>query len=104
MLEIGEVAGGYVGDGAHLHAGFAPIDPVVAELGTGERLGVRLVGGPDENVDEMFAARVDQHGDGAAVNDVEAATLQRKSFIHEIVDRRGEIEFAVEPRFYGVLI
>ena len=51
VLEFGEVFGGYVGDGAHLHAGFAKIDPVIAELGAGERLGVRLRGGPDEDVD-----------------------------------------------------
>jgi len=40
MPEFAELVGGYVGDGAHLHAGFAPVGPVIAELGTGERLGI----------------------------------------------------------------
>jgi hypothetical protein len=38
------------------------------------------------------------------VDDVEAAALQRKSFVHKIVDRRSEIELAIEPWLYGVLI
>src|SRR5258708_21384532 len=52
----------------------------------------------------MRAARVDEHGDGAAVDDVEAAALQRESFIHKIVERRSEVQLAVEPRLYGVLV
>src|SRR5258708_40138941 len=52
----------------------------------------------------MLAARVDEHGDGAAVYDVEAAALQRKSFAYKIVDRRSEVQLAVEPRLYGVLV
>jgi len=103
-VEFGEVVGGYVGDGAHFHAGFAPIDPVIAELRAGERLGIGFRRGPDEDVDEVLAASVDEHGNGASVDDVEAAALQRKSFIHKIVDRRSEIELAIEPRLYGVLI
>jgi hypothetical protein len=68
VLEFGEVVGSYVGDGAHLHAAFAPVDPVIAQLRAGERLGIKSRRGPDEDVDEMLAARVDdEHGDGAAV-------------------------------------
>src|SRR5467141_197600 len=52
----------------------------------------------------MLAARVDEHGDGAAVDDVEAAALQGKSFIHKIVDRRRKVQLAVEPRLHGVLV
>src|SRR6266446_9270139 len=52
----------------------------------------------------MFAARVDQHRDGAAVDDVEAATLQRKSFVYKIVDGRSEVQLAVKPRLYSVLV
>src|SRR5258708_15929329 len=52
----------------------------------------------------MLAARVDEHGDRAAVDDVEAATLQGKSFVYKIVDGRSEVQLAVKPRLYGVLV
>jgi hypothetical protein len=34
----------------------------------------------------MHAVSVDQRGDGAAVNDIEAPSLQRKLLIDKIVD------------------
>src|SRR5260370_16075508 len=52
----------------------------------------------------MLAARVDEHGHGAAVDDVEAAALQGKSFVYKIVDRRRKVQLAVKPRLYGVLV
>jgi len=52
----------------------------------------------------MLAAGVDEHGYGAALDYVQAATLQGKSFVYKIVDRRSERELAVEPGFYGVLV
>ena len=53
----------------------------------------------------MFAsAAVDQSSDGAAMNDIEAAALQRKSLVGKILDFRREIQFTVEPGLYGVLI
>jgi len=52
----------------------------------------------------MLAAGVDEHGYGAALDYVQAAALQRKSFVYKIVDRRSERELAVEPGFYGVLV
>src|SRR5712692_8105317 len=104
VLEFGEVVGGYIGDGAHLHAGFAPINPLIAELCTPQRLGIGLGGRPHEDVDEMLAPRVDQHGNGAAVNHIEPAALQRKSLTHKVVDRRSEIELAIKPRLHRVLV
>src|SRR5260370_12072359 len=59
---------------------------------------------PDEDVDEMLAPRVDQHGNGAPVNNIEPAALQRKSIPHKIVDRRREIELAIKPRLHRVLV
>src|ERR1700737_951895 len=52
----------------------------------------------------MLAAGVDEDGDGAAVDYVQPAALQRKPFVHKIMDGRSEIDLAVEPRFYRVLI
>jgi hypothetical protein len=65
---------------------------------------VFLVGGPDENVYGMLASGIHESSDGTAVNDVNAATLQRKSLIGKILDGRREIQLTVEPRFYRVLI
>jgi hypothetical protein len=52
----------------------------------------------------MPASAVDQSSDGAAVNDIEATALQRKSLLAKIPDRRRKIHFTVEPGLYGVLI
>src|SRR5258708_35323385 len=52
----------------------------------------------------MLVPRVDQHGNGAAVNHIEPAALQRKSLTHKVVDRRSEIELAIKPRLHRVLV
>ena len=52
----------------------------------------------------MLASAVDKSSDGAAVNDVEATALQRKSLIGKIPDWRRKIQFAVKPGLYRVLI
>src|SRR5229473_7117918 len=104
VLEFGEVVRRDVGDSAHLHASFAPINPPIAKLGTRQRLGIGLGGRPHEDVDEMLAPRVDEHGNGTAVNHIEPAALQRKSLTHKVVDRRSEIELAIKPRLHRVLV
>src|SRR5712672_703663 len=81
-MEVGEIVTAYVGDRAHLHPAFAPINPVIAELSAGNWLRISLRcwrGWPDENIDQVLAARVDEHGDGAAPHHIQAATPQRKS-------------------------
>src|SRR5579863_8431067 len=65
---------------------------------------VRFFGGPDEDVDEMLAASVDQSGDVAFAKHIQAAANQREALVHEIVNGRNEIEFAVEPGLDGVLV
>jgi len=52
----------------------------------------------------MFSALVDERGDFAAFEVVEAAADQRKAVAREVFDRGRKIELAVEPRFNGVLI
>ena len=52
----------------------------------------------------MFATLVNKRGNGSIVDVVETSADQRKSLVSEILHFRCEIEFAVEPRFYGVLI
>src|SRR5215831_18729588 len=69
----------------------------------------RLAGGlfagwPDENIDQMLVAPVNKRGDGPAIEVIQPATHQRKPLSGEIPHVGREIEFAVEPRFYSVLI
>ena len=52
----------------------------------------------------MLAATVYQHCNRLALDHVEAAALQREAGVHKITHRRSEIEFAVEPRLYRVLV
>src|ERR1700733_14760746 len=52
----------------------------------------------------MIAADINQSSDGAAVNDVNTASLQRKSLIAKILDGRREVQFSVEPGLHGVLV
>ena len=52
----------------------------------------------------MFAAAINQGRDGAVVDGVKAAALQRKSLIGEIPNWRRGIQFTLEPGLYRVLI
>ena len=65
---------------------------------------VLLVRWPDEDIHEMLPADIDQCSDGAPVNDVNAAALQRESLIAKILNGRREIQFTVEPGLHGVLV
>ena len=57
-----------------------------------------------EDIDDVFAARVDEGGDGFPAGDVEASADQWEPLVCEVADRRGEINAAVEPGFDRVLI
>src|SRR6202023_222996 len=83
---------------------FAPIHPVVSKLRAGLRPRVALRRGPDEYIDNVFAAGVDENSYRVATNDIESAALQRKARACEIADRRREIQLASEPRLDRVLI
>ncbi len=50
----------------------------------------------------MLVALIDQCRNLAFRQIIQARTRERKTVRGEIGDRRGEVEFAVEPRFYGV--
>jgi hypothetical protein len=94
-----------IGDGPEGHAVASP----VAHLEAAERARVRgrLAGirsGPHEDVDRVLPALIDERRDGAAGEVIESAADEGKAERREIVDRRGEVQFAEEPRFHGVLI
>ena len=52
----------------------------------------------------MFAASKDERCNVSLAKNIQTAANQRKTFAYEILNRRDEIEFAVEPGFYGVLV
>ena len=52
----------------------------------------------------MLSPLVDQRGNLAAFEIIEASANKRKAVACQIFDRRREIELAVKPGFYGVLI
>jgi hypothetical protein len=73
LHEIAQFLFTQLGDGEVIHARFGPAEGVIAVLveePARERVGVR---GPDEEVDVVFAALVDDGGDVAVVEDVEPA-------------------------------
>jgi len=106
-LELNQVGRSGVGNGVEFHSRFWPGDPVVALLRACARRGGLLFRAghrPDEHANQMLSAGVNESRDGAAVHDIEAAALERKTVVGKIPDRRSEIEFAVEPGLYSVLV
>ena len=103
-----EVVWGGVGDGEIGEAGGLPREPMVAVLLAGGLGGARdgWCGGGrhDKDVDDVFAAAVDEGGSGATGEHIEAAAEERKAVVGEVADGGGEVDLAVEPRFYGVLV
>src|SRR6185437_8689928 len=59
---------------------------------------------PDEELDEVLAARVNEHRHAPSVEVVEPAAQEWKSLCHEILDRRREIKLTVEPGLHGMLV
>src|SRR5436305_7510130 len=92
-----------IGHGPEIHAVLRPVDDVVALALGGLR---RRVAGtrPDEQINEVLVVLIDERRDGPAVEIIETATGQREVRRGEILDRRREVELAVEPRLYGVAI
>jgi hypothetical protein len=52
----------------------------------------------------MSGARIDDHRDGAFFHNVKAPTLQRESFVREVIYRERICEFALEPSLYSLFI
>ena len=52
----------------------------------------------------MFAALIDERGGGMLIEIIESSADERKSLRGEIFNGRREIQFAIEPRFYCVLV
>src|SRR5690242_21791761 len=60
--------------------------------------------GPDEQIDDVLVALIDERRDRAPAEIIEAPAGQRKARRGEILDGRRKIELAVEPRLDGVAV
>src|SRR5580692_503738 len=65
---------------------------------------VRLLCRPHKDIDEMFAASIDQRRDVTFAKNIQPAANERKTFVHVVANWRNEIQFAIEPRFDGMLV
>ena len=68
------------------------------------RLALGIGGLRHEQVDDVLAPFVDHGADRARVEVIEPAADQGKTLRGEVDHRRRDVELAVEPGFYGVLV
>src|SRR6266446_3980511 len=66
--------------------------------------GAAFLSRPDIQIDEVFLALVDKRRHSSVVKVLESASQQRKPLTGKILNRWSEIELAVEPWLYCVLI
>jgi hypothetical protein len=52
----------------------------------------------------MFSAGINERSYWAAFNNIQAPTLQWEAVVRETTYRESKFEFAIEPRFHGMLI
>src|SRR6185437_2591186 len=105
LRQVVQVLRRRVGDRAKLHPLMAPVNPLIALPRAGRvNRRVRFFGRPDKDVDEMFAASVDQRCDVTLAQDIETSAQQWKTFIHEIVHWGHKVQFAVKPWLDRVLV
>ena len=60
--------------------------------------------GPDEDIDEMFVAPIDERSNSAAVEIIQSPADEWKTLRGEILHLRRKVQFPVKPRLNGVLI
>src|SRR5205814_7174660 len=60
--------------------------------------------GPDEDIDEMFVAPIDERGNCATVQIIQSPADEWKTLRGEILHLRRKVQFPVEPRLDGVLV
>src|SRR5258708_39913794 len=94
-----------IGYGPISHARVGPMQQVISlTFRTYFTGGVPLLSRPDIQIDVMLLALVDEGGHSSVVKVFESASQQRKPLTGIILNRWSEIELAVEPWLYCVLI
>src|SRR5262249_21129421 len=82
-----------------------PMDQVVAMTGAPGLLGSHVGRcGPEKQIDDMLLPLIHQGRYRAVAEVIEAPSDQRKALRRPILDRRGEREFTLKPRFDRVLV
>jgi len=104
LLELLQVRGGNIGDGAVEEAVLLPGKPMIALYLAIARQCSGVLKFGDKNTDDMLAPAVDESGDRAAVEHVEAPSEQWEPGSGKIAHGWREIHPAVEPRLYRVLV
>src|SRR5216683_5071154 len=66
--------------------------------------GIALLSRPNIQIDVMLLALVDKRGHSSVIQVLESAADKRKPLTGKILHRWSEIQFAVEPWFYCVLV
>jgi hypothetical protein len=103
-MELLKVHRVYVRDGAEFLFALSPINPSKALPGTCARRTVPFPCGPDEYIDWVSVALIDEHCDGVAINNIYAPTLQRETVVCEIAHRNSKPGSALEPSLHKALI
>src|SRR5690348_7464664 len=100
-----QIRNGDVRDRTVFHPLMTPVQPLIS-LPQSRRVNrrVRLFGGQNKHVDEMLAPGVDKHRYVLTTQNVQTPANQGKPVIGKVLDRRREIQLAVEPGFYRVLV
>src|ERR1700728_1371375 len=94
-----------VADSPEVQSLIRPIAHVIALNGRGDQgrvFGPQSLG--NEEIYDVFAAFIDHRSHRLAINIVEPSAQQGEALRRQIDDRRRDVDLAVEPRFYGVLI
>src|SRR5437016_6325803 len=100
-LELLQVSRSSIGNGTELQISFAPIHPLIALPRTATRRTVRFAGVPNEDIEELLVATINERGNGSTLNDIHASALQRETVISEIANRKNEFDLALKPALYG---
>src|SRR6266851_9907289 len=99
LLQLAKIGLGRIRHQTKPHIARLPHPPVVAVARSpAVEISFSLPGWPGEQIDRVFAPRIDQRRHAVSIQYVETATNQREALPGVIVHRRDEIQLAIKPR------
>src|SRR5216683_6592865 len=94
-----------IGYGPIVHARVGPMQQIISLTFRSNFCGrIALLSRPDIQIDVMLLALVDKRGHSSVIQVFESTPDKRKSLGGKVLNRGSEIQFAIEPWFYCVLI
>ncbi len=103
--ELMQLDGVQIGYGPIVHARVGPMQYIVSLSLRSDFAGsIAWLSRPDVQIDEMLLALVDERGDSSVIEVLQPAADKRKPLTRKVLNRRSEIELAVEPWLYRVLV